>query len=117
MARTIGLTEAAAIDEAADIFNADVTRENRRYERGSRWYFRINGNVYGLPKELTRQQARTLRILDDADIDGLLETLLGDQWPKFKDEYITIQDIAIILEAYVKATRLYWPDTTDSRHD
>lgn len=117
MARSISLTEQAAIDEAADIFNADVAREGRRYERGNQWYFRINGNVYGLPKELTRQQARALRTLDDTDIDGLLETLLGDQWPKFEKEFVTLPDIATILEAYGQGTGLFWPDTVESRHD
>jgi len=51
--------------------------------------------------------ARKLRDLDDNDVDGLLRLLLGEQqFARFEQHDVTMQDIAAILEAYGKETGL-----------
>lgn len=110
MARAFTPQDQEAIDQAAEIFNADAARVARGYRPGERWYFRINDSVYGFPKELTRKAASALRTLADDDLDGLLSILLGDQMHAFEEEFVTLPDILTILDAYEKTCGQGLPD-------
>lgn len=88
-------------------YNVNAAREKREEVNGSKWLFTLDGKTYTLPTELPRETARALRKLDDNDGDGLLRLLLGpNQYRYFEQHDITMQDIACLLEAYVKATGL-----------
>lgn len=88
-------------------YDINAARENRQKDHGSTWPFTLDGKTYTLPTELSRETARSLRKLDDHDVDGLLRLLLGeDQYRYFEQHEITMTDIASLLEAYGKATGL-----------
>ncbi|UUU22531.1 hypothetical protein [Streptomyces sp. DSM 40750] len=88
-------------------FDVSAARAQRQEALGRAWSFTIEGDTFTLPTELTRKTARTLRDLDDNDVDGLLRTLLGDaQYERFDRLDVTMQDIAAIMEAYGKETGL-----------
>lgn len=88
-------------------FDVGAARAQRQEALGRTWSFTIDGDTFTLPTELTRQTARTLRDLDDNDVDGLLRTLLGDaQYELFDRHDVTMQDIAAILDAYGSETGL-----------
>ncbi|MEW2399585.1 hypothetical protein [Streptomyces sp. NPDC046862] len=88
-------------------FDVGAARAQRQDALGRAWSFTIDGDTFTLPTELTRQTARTLRDLDDNDVDGLLRALLGDdQYERFDRHDVTMQDISAIMEAYGKETGL-----------
>ncbi|MEV0255227.1 hypothetical protein AB0H82_13345 [Streptomyces sp. NPDC050732] len=88
-------------------FNVNAARAQRLEALGRAWTFELDSDSFELPTELTRTTARKLRDLDDNDVDGLLELLLGDeQFARFGRHDVTMQDIAAILEAYGKETGL-----------
>ncbi|MGP2441682.1 hypothetical protein [Streptomyces sp. JW3] len=88
-------------------FDVNAARAQRMEALGRTWSFEIDGETFQLPTELTRTTARALRGLDDNDVDGLLELLLGKaQFTRFARLDVTMQDIAAILEAYGKKTGL-----------
>ncbi|MFE7841669.1 hypothetical protein ACFU53_38110 [Streptomyces sp. NPDC057474] len=88
-------------------FDVGAARAQRQEALGRAWSFTIEGDTFTLPTELTRKTARTLRDLDDNDVDGLLRALLGDaQYERFDRLDVTMQDIAAIMEAYGKETGL-----------
>ncbi|MEU0600151.1 hypothetical protein ABZ484_18190 [Streptomyces sp. NPDC006393] len=88
-------------------FDVNAARAQRMEALGRTWSFEIDGETYRLPTELTRSTARALRGLDDNDVDGLLELLMGaEQFARFERLDVTMQDIAAILEAYGKETGL-----------
>ncbi|WP_066952098.1 hypothetical protein [Streptomyces lushanensis] len=88
-------------------FDVNAARAQRLEALGRDWTFELDGDSFQLPTELTRATARTLRGLDDNDVDGLLELLLGEkQFARFERHEVTMQDIAAILEAYGKETGL-----------
>jgi hypothetical protein len=88
-------------------FDVNAARAQRMEALGRTWSFEIDGQTFQLPTELTRATARSLRGLDDNDVDGLLELLLGkEQCTRFARLDVTMQDIAAILEAYGKETGL-----------
>lgn len=88
-------------------FDVGAARAQRQEALGRAWSFTIDGDTFTLPTELTRKTARTLRDLDDNDVDGLLRALLGDaQYERFDRLDVTMQDIAAIMEAYGKETGL-----------
>lgn len=88
-------------------FDVSAARAQRQEALGRAWSFTIEGDTFTLPTELSRQTARTLRDLDDNDVDGLLRALLGDaQYERFDRHELTMQDIAAIMEAYGKETGL-----------
>jgi hypothetical protein len=88
-------------------FNATAARAARREALGEAWTFDLDGETFALPTELTRTAARQLRQLEDHDVDGLLCLLMGEeQYARFAKREVTMQDIADILEAYVKETGL-----------
>ncbi|MER5790093.1 hypothetical protein [Streptomyces sp. NPDC001980] len=88
-------------------FDVSAARAQRQEALGRTWSFTIDGDTFTLPTELTRKTARALRELDDNDVDGLLQVLLGDaQFSRFDRLDVTMQDIAAILEAYGKETGL-----------
>ncbi|UUU33531.1 hypothetical protein JIX56_28815 [Streptomyces sp. CA-210063] len=88
-------------------FDVSAARAQRQEALGRAWSFTVEGDTFTLPTELTRKTARTLRDLDDNDVDGLLRTLLGDaQYERFDRLDVTMQDIAAIMEAYGKETGL-----------
>jgi hypothetical protein len=88
-------------------YDVNAVRENRQKTTASTWPFTLDGKTYTLPTELPRETAKSLRQLDDHDVDGLLRLLLGDsQYRRFEKHEITMQDIAALLEAYGKATGL-----------
>ncbi|MFD7897487.1 hypothetical protein ACFV0C_30290 [Streptomyces sp. NPDC059568] len=88
-------------------FDVNAARAQRLEALGRDWTFELDGDSFQLPTELTRTTARTLRGLDDNDVDGLLELLLGEQqFARFERHEVTMQDIAAILEAYGKETGL-----------
>lgn len=92
-------------------YDVDRERAARQARESSVWYFRLDGVLFALPVEISRDRARALRKLDDSDVDGLLRLLLGDaQYEAFDGvEGVTMQDIAGILEAYGEATGLGLP--------
>ncbi|WP_149183951.1 hypothetical protein [Streptomyces sp. TRM49041] len=88
-------------------FDVNAARAQRMEALGRTWSFAMDGDTFELPTELTRATARALRGLDDNDVDGLLELLLGEQqFARFERHDVTMQDIAAILEAYGKETGL-----------
>lgn len=88
-------------------FDVNAARAQRLEATGRTWSFELDGESYTLPTELSRSTAKALRQLDDNDVDGLMELLLGDkQFGRFEQHDITMQDIAAILEAYGKETGL-----------
>ncbi|QFQ97806.1 hypothetical protein F9278_18020 [Streptomyces phaeolivaceus] len=88
-------------------FDVGAARAQRQEALGRAWSFTVEGDTFTLPTELTRKTARTLRDLDDNDVDGLLRALLGDaQYERFDRLDVTMQDIAAIMEAYGKETGL-----------
>ncbi|MGY0485683.1 hypothetical protein [Streptomyces sp. WG-D5] len=88
-------------------FDVNAARAQRLEALGRTWSFQLDGDTFELPTELGRATARKLRDLDDNDVDGLFRLLLGDQqFARFEQHDITMQDIAAILEAYGKETGL-----------
>ncbi|MFD8075345.1 hypothetical protein ACFV3E_22175 [Streptomyces sp. NPDC059718] len=88
-------------------FDVSAARAQRLEALGRSWTFTVDGDTFELPTELGRSTARKLRALDDNDVDGLLELLLGEpQFERFDRHEVTMQDIAAILEAYGKETGL-----------
>ncbi|MEI5523807.1 hypothetical protein WB401_32665 [Streptomyces brasiliscabiei] len=88
-------------------FDVGAARAQRQEALGRAWSFTVEGDTFTLPTELSRKTARTLRGLDDNDVDGLLRALLGDaQFDRFDRLDVTMQDIAAIMEAYGKETGL-----------
>ncbi|MFF0037634.1 hypothetical protein ACFYRG_15605 [Streptomyces mirabilis] len=88
-------------------FNVNAARAQRLEALGRSWTFELDHDSFELPTELTRTTARELRDLDDNDVDGLLQLLLGErQFARFEKHDVTMQDIAAILEAYGKETGL-----------
>ncbi|MFF1601754.1 hypothetical protein ACFVYV_30305 [Streptomyces mirabilis] len=88
-------------------FNVNAARAQRLEALGHSWTFELDDHSFELPTELTRTTARELRDLDDNDVDGLLQLLLGErQFARFEKHDVTMQDIAAILDAYGKETGL-----------
>ncbi|GHA65843.1 hypothetical protein ACIQRS_07490 [Streptomyces termitum] len=88
-------------------FDVNAARAQRQEAHGRTWSFELDGDTFTLPTELSRAVAKGLRKLDDNDVDGLLALLMGpDQFARFEEHDITMQDIAAILEAYGKETGL-----------
>lgn len=88
-------------------FSATAARATRLEATGATWTFELDGETFTLPTELTRATARALRQLEDHDVDGLLQLLLGEeQFARFDKHEATMQDIAAILEAYGRETGL-----------
>lgn len=88
-------------------FNVNAARAQRLEALGQAWSFELDGELFELPTELSRQTARALRALDDDDVDGLLELLMGEkQFARFNEHEVTMQDVQAILEAYGKETGL-----------
>ncbi|MCS0637210.1 hypothetical protein NX801_16380 [Streptomyces sp. LP05-1] len=88
-------------------FDVNAARAQRLEALGRTWSFELDGESFTLPTELSRATARALRTLDDNDVDGLLALLMGEQqFSRFAEHDITMQDIAAILEAYGKETGL-----------
>ncbi|MER5887324.1 hypothetical protein ABT160_26195 [Streptomyces sp. NPDC001941] len=88
-------------------FDVNAARAQRQEAHGRTWSFELDGESYTLPTELSRRTAKNLRKLDDNDVDGLLELLMGEeQYARFEEHDITMQDVAAILEAYGKETGL-----------
>jgi len=88
-------------------FNVNAARAQRQEALGRAWTFELDDETFELPTELPRATARSLRSLDDNDVDGLLRLLLGDeQYARFEQHELTMQDVAAVLEAYGKETGL-----------
>lgn len=88
-------------------FDVNAARAQRMEALGRSWSFNLDDDTFELPTELSRPTAKALRSLDDNDVDGLLKLLLGEeQFARFEQYEITMQDIAAILEAYGKETGL-----------
>ncbi|MEU0298814.1 hypothetical protein ABZ252_04975 [Streptomyces sp. NPDC006175] len=88
-------------------FDVNAARAQRMEALGRSWSFDLDDDTFELPTELGRTTARSLRSLDDNDVDGLLKLLLGEeQFARFEQHDVTMQDIAAILEAYGKETGL-----------
>ncbi|MEO3787654.1 hypothetical protein ABGB12_30380 [Actinocorallia sp. B10E7] len=88
-------------------FNVNAARAQRLEALGRAWEFEIDGETFSLPTELPRRVTRQLQALDDNDIDGLLQLLLGNaQYDRFAEKDLTIQDVNAILEAYGQETGL-----------
>ncbi|NEE43692.1 hypothetical protein G3M55_03600, partial [Streptomyces sp. SID8455] len=58
-------------------FDVNAARAQRMEALGRSWSFELDDDTFELPTELSRATARALRALDDDDVDGLLELLLG----------------------------------------
>ncbi|WP_320784707.1 hypothetical protein [Streptomyces sp. CRN 30] len=88
-------------------FDVNAARAQRLEALGRTWSFELDGEGFTLPTELSRATAKALRKLDDNDVDGLLRLLMGEQqFARFEQYEVTMQDIAAILEAYGKETGL-----------
>ncbi|CAL9483787.1 hypothetical protein SUDANB145_03077 [Streptomyces sp. enrichment culture] len=88
-------------------FDVNAARAQRLEALGRTWSFELDGESFTLPTELSRATAKALRKLDDNDVDGLLRLLMGEQqFSRFEQYEVTMQDIAAILEAYGKETGL-----------
>ena len=88
-------------------FNVNAVRAQRLEALGLTWDFEVDGETFSLPTEMPRRSARTLAELEDNDIDGLLALLLGkEQYDRFCEHAVSIQDISAILNAYGQETGL-----------
>lgn len=88
-------------------FNVNAARAQRLEATGTDWEFELDDEVFTLPREFSRSMAKRLSQIDDNDIDGLLEVLLGEeQFDRFNKHTVTVQDVAALLEAYGKETGL-----------
>ncbi|MEU5973618.1 hypothetical protein [Streptomyces sp. NPDC047315] len=88
-------------------FDVNAARAQRLEARGRTWSFDLDGETFTLPTELSRATAKALRKLDDNDVDGLLALLMGDeQFARFEEYELSMQDVAAVLEAYGKETGL-----------
>lgn len=88
-------------------FDVNAARAQRQEGRSRSWTFELDGATFTLPTELSRATAKGLRKLDDNDVDGLLALLMGaEQFARFEEHEVTMQDIAAILEAYGQETGL-----------
>jgi hypothetical protein len=88
-------------------FDVNTARTQRQQKQGATWDFTIDGERFHLPVELPRATAAALRGLDDNDVDGLVKLLLGEeQFARFEEHEVTMQDVAAVLEAYAAATGL-----------
>ncbi|MEU7134513.1 hypothetical protein [Streptomyces sp. NPDC046261] len=88
-------------------FDVNAARAQRLEAHGTSWSFQLDGDTFELPTEIGHRTARALRELDDNDVDGLLGLLLGkEQFARFVEHDVTMQDIAAILEAYGQETGL-----------
>lgn len=86
-------------------FNVNAARAQRLETLGQEWKFELDGEVYTLPTEFPRNIAKKMKDLDDEDVDGLLELLLGpEQFERFAKHDISVQDVAAVLEAYGSET-------------
>jgi hypothetical protein len=88
-------------------FNVNAARAQRLETLGREWKFELDGETYTLPTEFPRNTAKRMRQLDDEDVDGLLELLLGpEQFERFARHDVSVQDVAAVLEAYGSETGL-----------
>jgi len=88
-------------------FDVNAARAQRLEATGRSWEFELDGQVFRLPTELPRSVARQLARIDDNDVDGLLALLLGrEQFERFDEFDVSVQDIAAVLEAYGNDTGL-----------
>ncbi|MFD4628520.1 hypothetical protein ACFVYR_01260 [Streptomyces sp. NPDC058284] len=88
-------------------FNVNAARAQRLESLGLNWEFEVDGETFSLPTEIPRRSAQTLSSLDDNDLDGLLALLLGDeQYKRFAEHEVSVQDVAAVLNAYGEATGL-----------
>ncbi|MEU9603014.1 hypothetical protein [Streptomyces sp. NPDC048057] len=88
-------------------FDVNAARAQRLEARGRTWSFDLDGEAFTLPTELSRATAKALRKLDDNDVDGLLALLMGEeQFARFEEYDLSMQDVAAVLEAYGKETGL-----------
>lgn len=88
-------------------FDVNAARAQRLEAQGRSWSFSLDDDTFELPTEINHRTARALRELDDNDVDGLLSLLMGkEQYARFEEHDVTMQDIAAILEAYGKETGL-----------
>jgi hypothetical protein len=86
-------------------YNVNAVRAQRLEALGERWEFELDGEVFALPTELARDSVRALAALDPSDLDGLLGLLLGeDQFKRFAEHAVSVQDIQALLEAYGRDT-------------
>jgi len=82
-------------------FNVNAARAQRLEALGLHWEFELDGEVYRLPTELPREAAGKLAKLGPSDLDGLLQVLLGeDQFSRFTEHEVSVQDVQAILTAY-----------------
>lgn len=88
-------------------FNVNAARAQRLEALGMAWTFEVDGESFSLPTEIPRRSARALAQLDDNDLDGLLSLLMGQQqYERFCEHDVSVQDIGAILDAYGKETGL-----------
>jgi len=88
-------------------FNINAARAQRLETLGHEWKFELDGETFMLPTEFSRNVAKKMQQLDNEDVDGLLELLLGpDQFERFDQHDISVQDVAALLEAYGSETGL-----------
>lgn len=95
-------------DNVAIDYDIDaVRREKRKSSEPKVWTFQVDGERFTFPVDLTRKQANALRTLSDADIDGMLKTLMGaGQFARFDKHDVTIKEISDLLETYCKESGL-----------
>ncbi|MGV9883538.1 hypothetical protein [Streptomyces sp. NPDC003006] len=88
-------------------FNVNAARAQRLESLGLNWEFEVDGEKFSLPTEIPRRSAQALATLDDNDLDGLLALLMGDeQYKRFAEHDVSVQDVAAVLNAYGEATGL-----------
>ncbi|MFK4070334.1 hypothetical protein [Streptomyces sp. NPDC029674] len=88
-------------------FNVNAARAQRLESLGLNWEFEVDGETFSLPTEIPRRSAQSLSSLDDNDLDGLLALLLGEeQYKRFAEHDVSVQDVAAVLNAYGEATGL-----------
>ena len=86
-------------------YNVNVVRAQRLEALGERWEFELAAAAFSLPTELPRAAVTRLAALDPSDLDGLLEVLLGaEQFEKFGQHDLSVQDVQALLEAYGRDT-------------
>jgi len=89
-------------------YNVNAARAQRLEARGERWEFEIDGDPFSLPTEIPHRVVKALAALDDSDLEGMLELLLGSvQYQRFVKHEVSVQDIQALLEEYGRATGMF----------
>lgn len=95
------------VSPAPGAARVDAARAQRLEALGRAWAFELGGELFELPRELTRESARGLRALGGDDLRASLELLLGEaQSARLRRHRPTPPDIEAVLASWGRDTGL-----------